>query len=198
MRLLSTVAICMLLHVTSTMAQEPNADNFSRLRAQVIERLARSSDRLGRAFNGIPLATNVSQVFGIPSETRVIKAAEMVFPDQHHLTLTFSVNSTDILLTEMKKMSDGILLLTAFHTDLTLVLRGAASGPDTDSLHLVSHDIDTVSAFREVLLTWDRQLLRSLEPRMSPPVLRPSIERDPRPMSPLIPRPSIERHQSRD
>jgi hypothetical protein len=198
MKLLSTTVICMLLIVMSTAAQEPNAENFFRLRAQIIERLTRSSERLGRTLDGNPVAANVSQVFGIPSETRVIKAAEMVFPEQHHLTLTFAINSTDILLTETKKTSDGTLLLTVFHTDPTLALRGAASGPDTGRLHVVTNDSDAISAFREVLLTWDRQLLRSLEPRTSPPVLRPSIERQSLPTVPLIRRPSIERHLNRD
>ena len=161
-RLSTTAVICMLLNATPTVAQEPNADNFNRLKAQVIERLAQSSERIGIALNGSPVASNVAQVFGIPSETRVIKAAEMVFPDGHHLTLTFAINSPDILLTETKKTSGGTLLLTAFHTDLNLLLRGAASGANANNLHLVSTDSDTLSAFRDVLLTWDRHLARSL------------------------------------
>ena len=125
----------------------------------MIDRLEKGAERLGlNELGGRPL--QIAQLFGIPGEVRVINASEIVFPDQRHLTLTFSINSTDIVMTETKKMSDGTSLLTAFHTDLSLILRGVASGADVNSLNLVPTDADSVSAFRQVLLTWDRHLSR--------------------------------------
>ena len=167
MKLLTSTAVCILLFVASTAAQEPSAENFSHYREQIIERLARSSQRLGLAGDrGSRLDANVSQLFGIPTDVRVVNAVELVLPDEHHLKLTLAINSTEFFLTETKKKSDGTLLMMAFHTDLTLILRGAASGPAADSLHLLPADGDTVSAFRDALLIWDRQLARMLEPRV--------------------------------
>jgi hypothetical protein len=166
MRTVSTAAVLALLHVTTIVAQEPNTENFGRFRALIMERMARSAVRIGLTDHGTPLDGRLSQVFGMPGEIRVIKAAELVFPDEHRLTLTFSTNSTEVIVTEVKKTSDGTLLLTAFHTDLTLILRGSASGADVQSLNLVPTDMHTLSAFREVLRTWDRHLPQMLEPQV--------------------------------
>jgi hypothetical protein len=165
MKCLPAAAISTLLSVASAVAQEPSAEIFSRFRAEMMERLSRSAARTGITDYGTPLDADVSQAFGIPAGIRVIKAAEIVFRDEHHLTLTFSTNSTDILLTETKKAADGTLVLTAFHTDPTLILRGAASGLDASHLQVVPAGTETVSAFRQVLLTWDRRLPRMLETR---------------------------------
>jgi hypothetical protein len=168
MRLLSITALCVLLSAASIVAQEPSAENFGRYRAQVIDRLTRSAERIEgltgrRPPNGTPLNANVSGIFGIPNETRVIdNAAEIAFRDDHRITLTFATNSTDIILTESKKTSDGTLL-RVFHTDLTLALRGAASGVDANSLQPFDNESDAQSVFRDVLMTWDRHLPRMLE-----------------------------------
>jgi hypothetical protein len=80
-----------------------------------------------------------------------------------HEVSTHSANSADIVLTETKKTADGTLLLTAFHTDPTLMLRRAASGLDAANLQLVPADDEAAWTFREMLLTWDRALRRKLE-----------------------------------
>jgi hypothetical protein len=162
-----TVALLVLLQIASTAAQEPNPETFTRYRAQAIERIARSLERLrGTKFDGERLDANISLVFGIPSDTRVINVAEIAFRDEHHITLTFGTSSADIVLTESKKTPDGTLLVV-FHTDLTLALRGAASGPDLNNLQRFANQADAESAFRDVLMTWDRQLSRMLERQVS-------------------------------
>jgi hypothetical protein len=168
MRLLSTTALCALLSAASIVAQEPSAENFVRARVLVIDRLTRSAERIEeltgkRPPDGTPLNANVSAIFGIPDETRVIRAAEIVFRDDHRFTLTFATNSTDMILTESKKTSDGTLLLTVFHTDLTFALRNAASGVDINSLQSFDSESNAQSVFHEVLMTWDRHLPRMLD-----------------------------------
>lgn len=83
MRNLSTVAVLALLQIASTVAQEPNAEMFARYRAHAIERLD------GSQFMGRPLNANLSRLFGVPSDIRIINTAEMAFPDQHRITLIF-------------------------------------------------------------------------------------------------------------
>lgn len=86
-------------------------------------------------------------------QTRVLRAAEMAFHERRR-SLSFSTNSTDVFLTDTTT-TNGTTRMFVFHTDLNLILRGTAAGSDTDHLEAVPIDNDTVTAFRNALLTWD-------------------------------------------
>ena len=162
MRLLFLAAAFALLYLPSITAQEPSIENFTRFRTLTVERLARSAERLGLpGLGGSPLDANVSRVFSMPPEIRVIRAAELVFKEQR-LTLTLSTNSTDVFLSDTRQGSDGASVMWVFHTDLNLILRGAAAGVDTNHLDVVPLDSNSVSAFRDRLLMWDRHLPQML------------------------------------
>ena len=146
-------------------AQESRAENFSRLRAQAIERFERSAMQLEskgadttRFIYERRLHPNVSSAFRVPDDVRVVKAAEIVFRDARNLTFTVSTNTTDIVLSEEKTTPEGKPLLMVFYTDTTLALRGAASGADINTLRAVPVDGDAAAAFRSVLSVWDQAL----------------------------------------
>jgi hypothetical protein len=152
MRTLLTVAVWV-LSLTTTIAQEPNVENFKRYRAQMVERL--------KGTEGRPLNSNLVLVFGVPDDIRILTDAEMVFTGRR-LTLTFSTNATDLFLTDSRKTSSGTVV-TVFHTDLTLVLRAAASGVSASDLQRIAKNDDAENQFREVLLRWDRELPQMLD-----------------------------------
>ena len=87
----------------------------------------------------------------------MIRAVELVFPNEHHLSITFSTTSTDVFLSQTTK-TDGKTVVTVFHTDPSLVLRAAASGESDDNLQLIVNDGSVAADFREVLSTWERLL----------------------------------------
>jgi hypothetical protein len=171
MRILTAAVVGALLCRTAvTLAQDPRAENFGRFRTTIIDRFERNTSQLeskgvdtARLDSGKRLDPNVSAAFGLPNDVRVVKAAEIVFPDGRRLTFAVSTNTTDIVLGEAKAAPDGTSLLMAFHTDPTLALRGAASGADTNTLRPVPIDGDAASAFRNVLIAWDRVLPNMLE-----------------------------------
>jgi len=153
-RSLLTVAMLVLLQLT-TAAQEPNVENFKRFRARAIERLERSE---GRRFN-----SNLLKVFGVPDDIRILTDAEIGLQGRR-LTLTFSVNSADLFLTDSRKTPSGTVV-TVFHTDLTLVLHAAASGVSVSDLQRIAKNDDAENQFREVLRRWDGVLPQMLERR---------------------------------
>ena len=164
---LQTAAVVgvLLCEAAVTLAQEPRAENFSRLRAQAIERFEQSAMQLeskgadtARVNYERRLHPNVSAAFGVPDDVRIVKAAEIVFRDARHLTFTVSTNTTDIVLSEEKTTPEGKPLLMVFHTDTTLALRGAAAGADINTLRAVPVDAEAATAFRSVLLLWDQAL----------------------------------------
>ena len=75
--------------------------------------------------------------------------------------MTLSTRSTDMFLMESKETPTGTLV-TVFHTDLSLALRGAAFGESVSNLKRVADD-STASAFREVLMTWNKHLALMLD-----------------------------------
>lgn len=153
MRNLFTVAVLSLLHVSSTVAQEPSVENLTRYRALAIEKL---NGREGGRLN-----SNLLKIFGIPDDIRIVTDAEMAF-ENRRLTLTFSMNSSDLFLTDSRKIPPSTVV-TVFHTDLTLALHAAASGVSVTDLRSIAADNDAESHFREVLLRWDRELPKMLE-----------------------------------
>ena len=147
-----TVAVLTLIQVSSVAAgQQSAAHAFGEFKTQVLERVE---------GKGVPRAP-LSQVFGLPDDMLVIRAAEVAFRDQHRLSLILSVNSTDMFLAESKNTPTGTVL-SVFHTDLSLALRAAAAGADLNSLQVVSAD-EVSSQFRDVLATWERHLPLMLE-----------------------------------
>ena len=153
LRNLSTVAVLLLLHVSSTGAQEPSVENFTRYRALAMEKL---NGREGGRLN-----SNLLRIFGIPDDIRIVTDAEMGF-ENRRLTVTFSMNSSDLFLTDSRTTPPSTVV-TIFHTDLTLALHAVASGVSVSDLRRIATDNDAESHVQEVLLRWDRELPKMLE-----------------------------------
>jgi hypothetical protein len=165
MKHLLTVAMIVLLHMTPMAAQEPISEAFTRFRAQVIERFEDSVARFGPGLRTVRPGTPnpLPSLFGTDN-TRVITAAEIVFPNEHRLSITFSTSSTDLFLSETTK-TDGDTVVTVFHTDLSLMLRAIAVGASDNNLQLVANDSNAAFEFQEVLRFWEGHLPRILERR---------------------------------
>lgn len=170
MKNLFVAAILALLQIIPAAAQEPNVETFARSRAHFVGLFEASVARIGRGPAKRPGAANpVTQVFGIPDQTTMLLAAEVVFADQRGISISFGVDSTDVILTQTKHTPTGTVV-TAFHTDLTLILRGAASGESADTLQLTASDSDSLSEYRQLLTAWEYHLPRMLDAARNKPV----------------------------
>ena len=164
------VAAILALQIIPAAAQEPNVETFARSRAHFVGLFETSVAKIGRGPASRPGAANpVAQIFGIPDQTTMLLAAEVVFADQRGISITFGVDSTDVILTQTRQTPTGTLV-TAFHTDLTLILRGAASGDSADTLQLTASDSDSQSEYRQLLTAWEYHLPRILEAARNKPV----------------------------
>jgi len=147
------VVMALLLVSPSATAQQANVDTLSEFRKLILERLPPPG---GGSFR-----QSLTQLFGLSGEVKVVTAAEMVFPDQHRISLTFATNSADVFLSESRPAAGG-LVMTVFHTDTAFSLRGAASGATADSLRLIDSD-SVATNFKELTALWDRHLPNMLE-----------------------------------
>ena len=163
MKNLFVAALLAVLQIIPAAAQEPNVETFARSRAHFVGLFEASVAKMGRGpARRTGAADPVAQIFGIPDETTMLLAAEVMFADQRKISITFGVNSTDVILAQTRPTPTGTLV-TVFHTDLTLILRGAASGESADMMRLTASDSDSQSEYRELLTAWEYHLPRMLE-----------------------------------
>ena len=170
MKNLFVAAILALLQIIPAAAQEPNVETFACSRAHFGGLFEASVAKIGRGPASRTGAANpVAQIFGIPDQTTMLLAAEVVFADQRGISITFGVDSSDVIFTQTRQAPTGTLV-TAFHTDLRLILRGAASGESADKMRLTASDSDSQSEYRQLLTAWEYHLPRMLEAPRNKPV----------------------------
>jgi len=148
----AVVVIALLLLSPSATARQANVETLAEFKKLILARLPPQ---------GGVLRPTLTRLFGLASDLRVVTATEIVFPDQHRISMTFATNSADVFLSESRPAPDG-LTMTVFHTDMALSLRSAASGATADTLQVIDSDF-AVTNFKELIALWDRHLPTMLE-----------------------------------